>query len=140
MGTRTTVLVLRKGVGAMRVRYHDLGVDREKVEHLLERELRVIERQLEDIDDDLKALDVTIEHFQRSDTYEARLRLSVPDRELAARGEGVNPLHALRDAFAELREELERYLAKMRGEDFKRRARQHPSLAKPVLPPEEPES
>ncbi|MCS7050099.1 MAG: HPF/RaiA family ribosome-associated protein [Thermomicrobium sp.] len=125
----------------MRIRYHDLGVSQDKVNHIVEREMRILERKLADLEDDLKMLDITIEHLQRSDTYVARLHLRLPGPDIAAKGEGQNPAQALRDAFSDLYDALERQLAKIRNEAFIRRARQHPSLARPAgVPPEEAES
>lgn len=125
----------------MRIRYHDLGVSQDKVAHIVERELRILEKKLADLDDDLKMLDITLEHLQRSGTYVAKLHLRIPGPDIVSRGEGQNPAQALRDAFADLYDEVERQVAKWRQEPFIRRARQHPSLAKPpVAPPEEVES
>ncbi len=121
----------------MRIRYHDLGVSLDKVNHIVEREMRILEKKLADLDDDLKLLDITLEHMQRSDTYIARLHLRIPGPDIAARGEGQNPAQALRDAFADLYDELERQLAKIRNEPFIRRARLHPGLARPQAVPSE---
>lgn len=122
----------------MRIRYHDLGVSQDLVNHIVEREKRVLEKKLADLDDDLKLLDIKIEQLQRSGTYVARLHLRIPGPDIAAKGEGQNPAQALRDAFDDLYDELERQLAKLRNEPFIRRARLHPGLAKPpVAQPEE---
>jgi ribosome-associated translation inhibitor RaiA len=121
----------------MQFRYHDLGVDQAKVQHVVEREIRVLERRLAGLPADLPQLDITIEHHQRSDSYTARLLLRVPDRDLVARGEGQNPAQALRDAFSDLYDAIERHLSKLHREDAIRRARQHPGTVKPPVPPEE---
>uniref|UniRef100_A0A7C5VXC3 Ribosome-associated translation inhibitor RaiA n=1 Tax=Thermomicrobium roseum TaxID=500 RepID=A0A7C5VXC3_THERO len=122
----------------MRIRYHDLGVSQDKVNHVVEREIRILEKKLADLEDDLKLLDITLEHQQRSNTYVARLLLKIPGPDIAAKGEGQNPAQALRDAFADLYDELERQLAKIRNEPFIRRARLHPGLARPqAVPPVE---
>lgn len=121
----------------MRIRFHDLGVSQEKVNHVVDREMRILEKRLAHLDDDLKMLDITLEHKQRSDTYIARLHLRLPGPDIIARGEGQNPAQALRDAFADLYDALERQLAKERNEPFIRRARIHPSLAKPPLASQE---
>lgn len=120
----------------MQFRYHDLGVEQAKVQHVVEREIRVLERRLADLPDDLPQLDITMEHHQRSDTYTARLLLRVPDRDLVTRGEGRNPAQALRDAFSDLYDEIERFFSKLHYEDVIRRARQHPGTVKPPVPPE----
>ncbi len=121
----------------MRIRYHDLGVSQEKIQAVVERELRILEKKLADLDDDLKMLDITMEHQQRSGTYVAKLHLRIPGPDIVARGEGTTPAQALRDAFADLYDEVERQVAKWRNEPFIRRARQHPSLAKPPAVPAE---
>lgn len=121
----------------MQFRYHDLGVDQARVRDVVEREIRVLERRLADFPDDLPFLDITMEHHQRSDSYTARLLLRIPDHDLVARGEGQNPSQALRDAFSDLYDEVERVLSKLRREDAIRRARQHPGTVKPPVPPEE---
>jgi ribosome-associated translation inhibitor RaiA len=120
----------------MQFRYHDLGVEHAKVHHVVEREIRVLERRLADLPEDLPQLDITMEHHQRSDTYTARLLLRVPDRDLVARGDGQTPAQALRDAFSDLYDEVERFFSKLRREDAIRRARQHPGTVKPPLSPE----
>jgi ribosome-associated translation inhibitor RaiA len=124
----------------MRIRYHDLGVSQDKVNHIVEREIRILEKKLADLEDDLKLLDITIEHLQRSDTYVAKLHLRIPGPDIVAKGEGQNPAQALRDAFDDLYDELDRQLAKWRNEPFIRRARIHPGLARPPIAPVEEES
>jgi hypothetical protein len=104
----------------MQVRYHDHGQITDEVHRVVGHELRVVERRLEDIAYDLKVLGVTVEHHPRDDTYTARLVLELPNRTLAAAGHGTRRGMAVRDAFRDLGDELDVYLAKLRGEPGER--------------------
>jgi hypothetical protein len=104
----------------MQVRYHDHGQITDDVRHIVDRELRVLERRLADIAEDLKLLSVGIEHHLRDDTYSARLVLHILDRELAAGGRAAVRGAALRDAFVDLMDQLDEFLAKLRNEPGER--------------------
>jgi hypothetical protein len=104
----------------MQVRYHDHGQITDEVRAVVEYELRVLEQRLADIADDLKLLTVTVEHHLRDDSYTSHLVLEVPNRAIAARGDGRARGVALRDAFGDLLDEVDEYLAKLRNEPGER--------------------
>ena len=120
----------------MRYRYHDHGLITDAVHDSVEHESALLDRRLEDFAEDLKLLDVTLIHHQRSDTYTARLVLCLPDRELPADGDGPAPAVALRVAFDDLNDRLDEYLAKLRGEpairDEQRKPAWKPKISLPV--------
>jgi hypothetical protein len=93
----------------------------DEVHRVVEHEVKLLDHRLADIEDDLKSLDVSIEHHLRDDTFTAKLVLWVPSGELVTRGDGPRRETAIRDAFADLSDELDVYLAKLRGEPDMRR-------------------
>jgi ribosome-associated translation inhibitor RaiA len=105
----------------MEFRLHDHGQITDEVRAIVEHKAQLFERRLEDIAEDLKALDATVEYRHRDDTYIAKLVLAIPDRTLAARGEGPTAEGALGRAFDDLGDELDEALAKRRGEPRIRR-------------------
>jgi hypothetical protein len=105
----------------MRTRYHDHGMMTDEVHLVVEHEVQPVDRRLAHVEDDLKSLDVSIDHHLRDNTYTATLLLRVPGAELVAKGNGRRREIALRDAFADLADTLEDYLAKLRGESGMRR-------------------
>jgi hypothetical protein len=105
----------------MRTRIHDHGQVTDEVRRVVEHEVQILDHRLADIEDDLKLLDVNIEHHLRDDTHTAKLVLWVPSTEIVATGNGPRREAAIRDAFADLSDELDVYLAKLRGEPSMRR-------------------
>jgi hypothetical protein len=97
------------------------GNGSERVRQLVERELRVLESRLANVQDDLKELDVTVRQRQRDASWSARIVLRVPGKEIAVSGVGPSRPAALRDAFPHLRDRLDEHLAKLRGEPAIRR-------------------
>ena len=119
----------------MQIRYHDLAVT--GVQDVVEHEVETVERRLEDVADDLKLLDVTVEHYERSDTYTARLVLQIPNRTIAARRDGGKTAsEAVRKAFDDLRDQLDEHLAKLRGEKQIRDEQRKPAWQAPPGVPE----
>lgn len=120
----------------MRYRFHDHGLITNGVRESVDHEAALLDRRLEAFADDLKLLDVTLIHHQRSDTYTARLVLCLPDREMPADGDGPAPTVALRAAFEDLNDRLDEYLAKLRGEpairDEQRKPAWKPKISLPV--------
>lgn len=104
----------------MQVRYHDNGQLTPDVRAATERELPVLTRRLADIDDDLKFLHVGIERHLRDGTFTAKLVLHVPNRVIPAAGHGRTRAQAIRDAFGDLLDEVDEYLAKLRNEPGER--------------------
>jgi ribosome-associated translation inhibitor RaiA len=105
----------------MRIRYHDHGQLTEAVYRAVEEEARRLDQHFADVAEDLVLLDVTVEHHLRDDTYTAKVVLRVPRHELAAAGNGPRRETAVHDAFNDLRDEVDVYLAKLRGEPAVRR-------------------
>jgi ribosome-associated translation inhibitor RaiA len=122
----------------MRIRYHGNGQITNGVRYATERAVESIDRRLARMNDDLKSLDVTVTHHERDNTYSARLVLRVPGHELPAAGHGMRRDAAVRDAFADLNDVLERYLTRLRREPAIRRASRAREM-EPALPETEPE-
>lgn len=105
----------------MRVRYRNQDNLSDAARQFVERETDKLSTRLPHVGDDLKLLNVSVEQHLRDGSHTANLRLSMPGRELAAAGHGARDDTALRDAFADLGDQLNRHLAKLRGEPAKRR-------------------
>jgi hypothetical protein len=100
---------------AVKTRYHDHDQITDEVHRVAERRIKHLDHRLADIQEDLKFLDISMRHHQRDDTHTAKLVLWVPSAELAATGEGMRAKTALNDAFDDLLDEVEVYLAKLHG-------------------------
>lgn len=122
----------------MRIRYHAQGLITDSVRRVVDHEVVRVDQRLEDVAEDLKLLDVSIEHHQRSDTYTAKLVLCLPDREMPATGDGDSPPMAIRAAFDDMEDRLDEYLAKLRDEPAIRDEQRKPAWKPPIsLPVEE---
>lgn len=119
----------------MRFRYHDTGPLSDKVRETVEKESRLLDERLAHVAEDLKLLDVTFEHHQRSDSYTAKLVLHVLDRSIAAKGTAEKQTTAVRHAFEDLYDQLEDFIARLKDEPEIRRARQHPKWSSQPPPP-----
>lgn len=105
----------------MRIRYRNTEATSDPIRKVVEREASKLDSRLAHVEDDLRMLSVSMEHHMRDDSRTASLRLSLPGQELVAAGRGPRDDTALRDAFADLQDRLDTYLAKLRGEPAKRR-------------------
>jgi hypothetical protein len=105
----------------MNIRYHDIGQTGNGVRRIVRHHAALIDKRLADVEDDLKQLDVKLHYYQRRDAYTAHLVLRICDHELAATGSGIQRATAVLGAFRDLADELEEYLAKLRGEPAIRR-------------------
>lgn len=106
----------------MQMRFHGQGEHTGGGRVLAEREARALDGRLVHVRDDLKHVDVTLTHHRRDDSYDARVVLRLPSRELVARSHAQWRDAALRDAFNDLRGQLDTHLARLRGEPARRRA------------------
>jgi ribosome-associated translation inhibitor RaiA len=119
----------------MRYRFHDHGNITEPLHRVVERKSRLLDKHLQHVADDLKLLDVTVEHHLRSDTYTTKLVLRVLDRELVAANQAKTIPQSARGAFDDLLDQLDEFLAKLRREPEIRDERRKPAwLPEPSLP------
>lgn len=119
----------------MEYRYHDHGNIRRPLIEVVEEKSKRLEKQLKNIEDDLKSLDITVEHHMRSDSYTTKLRLNVLDKQLVATNHGKQLAESARGAFDDLFDQLEAFLAKLRKEPDIRDERRKPAwLPEPSLP------
>lgn len=105
----------------MRTRFHNHDQVSDAVHTVATREMQVLDQRLADVQEDLKSLDISIRRHLRDNTYTAKLILWVPSAEIVASGTGPRQETALRDAFVDLVDEVDIYLAKLRGEPAMRR-------------------
>jgi ribosome-associated translation inhibitor RaiA len=119
----------------MRYRFHDHGNINEPLRRVVEQKSRLLDKHLQHVQDDLKLLDVTVDHHLRSDTYTTRLVLRVLDREIAAANQAKTIPQSARGAFDDLFDQLDEFLAKLRREPEIRDERRKPAwLPEPSLP------
>jgi ribosome-associated translation inhibitor RaiA len=95
---------------------HDHGLIDDEVERIVERKASRLDRRLEHVDPELKLLDVGLDHHLRTETIDAKLILNVLDRQLVAHGRAEKSEQALREAFDNLEDKLEEFLARLRRE------------------------
>lgn len=105
----------------MRTRYLNHDQMSDAVNRVAVHEIQRLDQRLADLADDLTSLDISLQHHLRDDTDTARLMLRVPGTEIVASGTGPHRETALRDAFADLIDEVEVYVAKLRSEPAMRR-------------------
>jgi ribosome-associated translation inhibitor RaiA len=119
----------------MRIRFHDHGNIRRPLREVVEEKTRLIEERLQNIEDDLKSLDVTVEHHMRSDSYTTRLLLQARGDKLYATNHAKELGESARGAFDDIYDQLDVYLAKLRREPDIRDERRKPAwLPEPSLP------
>jgi ribosome-associated translation inhibitor RaiA len=119
----------------MRFRYHNGDQISDKVRETVEKESRHLDEGLAHVKEDLKLLDVTFEHQQRSDSYTAKLVLHVLDRSIAAKGTAGQMASAARRAFDDLYDQLDEFIAKLKGEPEIREAQRNPPWVSEQPPP-----
>lgn len=100
----------------MRLRYYGADATQDSVQRITERETKVLDRRLAKIADDLKLLDITLDHHTRDDNYTAKLVLRILERNIAASNTGTTREMALRGAFDDLNDQLDKFMAKLRSE------------------------
>lgn len=111
----------------MHYRYHDHGNIRRPLYQVVEERSVLLEKRLAHIEEDLKSLDITVDHHMRSDTYTTRLRLTVLNHQLLAHSDGKDLGESARGAFDDLFDQLEEFLAKLRREPQIRDERRKPA-------------
>lgn len=124
----------------MRLRMHHHGLMSDKVERIVEHETRLLDLRLEHVDPELKLLDVALDHQLRTNTINAKLVLHVLGREIVAHGHAEKSGQALREAFDKLEDQMDEFLARLRGEPEIRNEQRRPAwLGQPGVPkaPEE---
>ncbi len=82
---------------------------------------RHVARRLMKLSADSAQLHAHLEKSSHRERYLVKLQLSMPGGSLASAEESANMAAAMRKAFAELERDLERHLARLRGEDAWRR-------------------
>jgi ribosome-associated translation inhibitor RaiA len=119
----------------MRIRFHDHGNIRRPLREVVDEKSELIDRRLQNIEYDLKSLDVTVEHHMRSDSYTTGLVLRVRDHTLAATNHGKELGESARGAFDDIYDQLDAYLARLRHEPEIRDEQRKPAwLPEPSLP------
>jgi ribosome-associated translation inhibitor RaiA len=119
----------------MRYRYHDHGNINDPLREVVEHRSRMLDKRLQHIEDELKLLDIHVEHHLRSDTYTVALNLHVLDRQIPVTNQAKTIPEAARGAFDDLLDKLDAFLAKLRGEPEIRDERRKPAwLPEPSLP------
>ncbi len=119
----------------MQYRYHDHGNIRRPLVEVVEEKSVLLEKRLKNIEDDLKSLDITVEHHMRSDSYTTKLRLTVLNQQLVATNHGKELPESARGAFDDLFDQLEAFLAKLRKQPEIRDERRKPAwVPEPSLP------
>ncbi|MDI3340738.1 MAG: HPF/RaiA family ribosome-associated protein [Sphaerobacter sp.] len=106
----------------MQYRFHGNAAHIEAARALIERKAHRLDQHFADTAEDLKMLDVSLHHHEKTDSYRARLLFRAPGRQLAADGHADTLDYAIRRAFDDLYDQVDRYLAELRREPDIRRA------------------
>lgn len=113
---------------------HDV---RELVEELISR----LEKHLKNFPEDLVFLRLLIEETAVRTLYHVSLTLDLPGRILATKEERHDVKEAIRDAFAEIERQVEKYKASLRGEQYYKRLTRREEVRRKkkveAVPPEE---
>jgi hypothetical protein len=119
----------------MRYRFHGHETAREPLHEVVGKKSRLLDRRLNHIPNDLRMLDVKVEHHLRSDTYTTKLILYVFDQQLVAAHWAKTIPESARGAFDDLYDQLDEFLAKLRREPEIRDEQRKPAwLPEPSLP------
>lgn len=119
----------------MRFRYHSHTHIANAVRETIDTEAKLLDERLAQVQDELKLLDVNFEHHLRTDTYTAKLILHVLGEALVAHSTAERQTTAVRQAFDDLYDQLDAFLAKLKHEPEIRDERRKPSwLPEPSLP------
>ncbi len=119
----------------MRFRYHSRIHIANAVRETVDREAKLLDERLAHVEDDLKLLDITFDYHLRSDTYTAKLLLHVLDRNIVATSTAERQAMAVRQAFDDLYDQLDAFIAKLKHEPEIRDEQRKPSwLPEPSLP------
>lgn len=119
----------------MRFRYHSRTHIANAVRETVDKEAQLLDERLAHVEDDLKLLDITFDYHLRSDTYTAKLVLHVLDRPIVASGTAERQTMAIRQAFDDLDDQLDKFVAKLKHVPQIRDEQRKPSwLPEPSLP------
>jgi hypothetical protein len=110
----------------MNTRFHGDGTATVRVTRVVDRAARRLDTQLASFADDLTLLDVSTERHRRDGSFTARVVLSLPDAKIPASGGGLRREVAVREAFDDLFDRVEVYLARLRDEpSIRRESKRH---------------
>ncbi len=119
----------------MRFRYHSRTHIADAIRETIDTEAKLLDERLAHVEDDLKLLDITFDYHLRSDTYTAKLVLHVLDRTIVASATAERQAMAVRQAFDDLYDQIDEFIAKLKGEPGIRDEQRKPSwLPEPSLP------
>lgn len=119
----------------MKFRYHSRTHIADAVRETINTEAKLLNARLAHVEDDLKLLDITFDYHLRSDTYTAKLVLHVLDRSIVASSMAERQAMAVRLAFDDLYDQIEEFIAKLKGEPEIRDEQRKPAwLPEPSLP------
>lgn len=119
----------------MRFRYHSRSHIANAVREVVDRESQLLDQRLAHVEDDLKLLDITFDYHLRSDTYTAKLVLHVLGRSIVASSTAERQTMAIREAFDDLFDQLDEFIAKLKREPEIRDEQRKPAwLPEPSLP------
>ena len=119
----------------MRFRYHGRSHIANEVHETVDREAKYLDERLADVDDDLKLLDITFDYHLRNNTYTAKLVLHVLSHSLVASATAERQVMAVRQAFDDLIDQLDEFIAKLKREPEIRDEQRKPAwLPEPSLP------
>jgi RNA polymerase sigma factor (sigma-70 family) len=97
---------------------------KQRVQELIENLIARLEKQAKDFPQDLVFLRLLVEEMAARKLYHVAITLELPGRTLATKEERHDVNDTIRDAFAEIERQLEKYKASLRGEHlWKRPAR-----------------
>jgi len=121
----------------MRFRYHSRSHIANTVRETVDHESQLLDERLAHVEDDLKLLDITFDYHLRSDTYTAKLVLHVLDRSIVANATAEKQATAVRQAFDDLYDQLDEFIAKLKHVPAIRDEQRKPAwLPEPSLPTE----
>lgn len=106
----------------MQYRFHGNAAHVETAQALVRRKARLLERRFANTADDLKMLDVALHYHDKTNSYRARLLFRGPTQQIAADGHADTLGYAIRRAFHDLYDQVDRYLADLQREPEIRRA------------------
>lgn len=119
----------------MNFRYHSRTHIANAAREAVESHAKLLDERLAHLEEDLKALDITFDYHLRSDTYTAKLVLHVLNRSIVASATAERQAMAIRQAFDDLYDELDEFLAKLKHEPEIRDEQRKPAwLPEPSLP------
>ncbi len=119
----------------MNFRYHSRTHIANAVRETVDTEAKLLDQRLAHVEEDLKLLDISFDYHLRSDTYTAKLVLHVMGHSMVATSTAERQTMAIRQAFDDLYDQLDEFIAKLKREPEIRDEQRKPAwLPEPSLP------